>query len=348
MPRDLYDTMHMATSWSRTKRERSCPPDSVLFSEQPSPELVRHLELCPPCRRRRGDREDESVFEELAEMLSNDSLPRRPAIEPGQLWQVDPERGGWDADGFHYNAPVVLILEVFPYTAVRVAQISHYLCFAGNEDVHSQKPYPCFAEPWNTYSLPVAWLDIFVGEAGEEIAWLTRETLERKMRDSAPPDMAGYGTPTDLFRQLELANSIHFSQAAIGEVMRLTEEYECGGQQRKKIVPFARAAHVCQLPKDIYEYAPAAGSNRVDLGREYSPVHAVLDLENGSCTVENQGHQDMVLLFYTDGEHGKSIIPQRDSGETYSILPRRGHSELYLVLPESGYSRITLEIFQFE
>lgn len=317
MSHDIYDDIILAVSWDLVNQERRCPPAEHLLTDKGVPELQEHLRFCPTCRKRLDMDKSKDPFEALTDIFNSDKLPSAPTPKAGQLWLVDETKGGWDSDGFYYNSPVVMILEILPYHVVRVAQFSHYLAFAGEDDVRTDGFYDGFVEPWNIYSLPIGWLERCIGNVGEKIVIRTREAHEKKIQNSSPPDMTGYGTPLDLFRQLELTHSVHFSMPAIGEVMRLMEAQAVPPYTQDVNPKLPKRLRGISLPKHfvhvggkksnalLYPMA-AKDSTEILIIRTSCGALITVDVDYGagvaSCVAD--GLDNPVLLLFSDAERG--------------------------------------------
>ena len=375
MTHDKYDEIAFAFGWSLAKRERRCPPDSVLFDKNPALELNEHLSFCPACRRRLRENEDDSVFEMLAELVSAEDLPRHPALELGQLWQVATEKGGWATDGYHYNPPRVMVIEIFPYQVVRVAQVSHYAVFAGEDDVLAGQPYDGFAEPWNVYSLPIAWLEKYVGMADEEVARRTRQTYEERMRlpglsspmnaaaatgISGLRDMTAYGTPRDLFRQLELTHSVYFSMAAMEEVMRLAEAHVSPSLMQNTHTGIPKRLHGITLPPRVdygggrksearlYPLA-AAASDKTEILEVRTTrgdmITADIDYGTGMVHVVAEELNGHVLVLFSNAEKG-APLPVRSGGDSLGMCRLAvDKPQAVICVDMTGCTAITVDVF---
>ena len=200
-------------------RNRFCPDVKLLMEKVPSEELKRHLKKCPFCREILADSEEALAWEEISKMVNGTLSNSTPEVLPGQIWQLDQTHGGWGVHDLYYRVPQVVVLSVYPYSVVRVAQISLFPALARNGDVLLETvPMNSFVEMWNQYSLPVSWLDVCIGKiSGRRLGALRlAEHLHEKIKE---------GSLIDKFRQQELIHSSHFAMSAMEEVMRLAEDY---------------------------------------------------------------------------------------------------------------------------
>lgn len=264
-------------------RDRFCPDVELLMEKEPSEELKRHLEKCPFCRETLADSEGMKEWEKLVELV-NETLSKRSVpdeVFPGQIWQLAQTCGGWGAHDLYYHAPQVLVLAVYPYNVVRVAQISPFASLAGKGDVPlGTVPVSGFAEMWNVYSVPESWLDLYLGSIPG--ARLVSAFMEET------GDGPETGSLMDEFRQQELTHSVHFSMGALEEVMALAENWE--EERNRRIIDAVHDFLVSRRMADwnlipCYcqtEYAPqqAAASSRLTLS---------LPEGDNVCAVEYEG-----------------------------------------------------------
>ena len=203
-------------------RNRFCPNVKLLMEKVPSEELKRHLKKCPFCRETLANNEEALAWEELSELVNETTLSNSTPDEvlPGQIWTVAEKYSGWGVHDLYYHVPQVVVLSVYPYSVVRVAQISSFPALARNGDVLLDTvPTNSFAEMWNQYSLPAQWLDVCIGKiSGRRLGVLhLAEHLHEEIKE---------GSLIDKFRQQELIHSSHFAMGAMEEVMRLGENFD--------------------------------------------------------------------------------------------------------------------------
>lgn len=217
-------------------QDRFCPSASVLMEKEQGPELRKHLELCAWCRSRLEDPEilaGELAMEKLADMLNEDILaqPAPEQVRPGQVWQLSQTHGGWGAYNCYYHAPQVLVRDVLPYGVARVAHVSTFGGLKHQGDISlTDDPAGSFAEFWNVYSVPVSWLDVYVGKVKSGLI-AVGNLLFHTQQDQKGPET---GSPIDVFRQQELFHSMHFAMNAMDEVMALAEAWEEERQCQEK------------------------------------------------------------------------------------------------------------------
>lgn len=209
-------------------QERFCPGAALLMEKEHGQELREHLEHCASCRSLLESPEDitgELALEKLANILNENILsqPCPEEVQPGQVWQLARSYGGWGAYACYYHAPQVLILDVLPYDVVRVAHISPFGSLKHQGDISlTEDSAGCFAEFWNAYSVPTAWLDVYVGRVRRGLVAAGHSLLYESQEQAGPEE----GSPVDVFRQQELYHSMHFAMQAMNEVMELTEKWD--------------------------------------------------------------------------------------------------------------------------
>lgn len=240
-------------------RHRLCPPPSVLAAFPDDEMLKKHIEACPLCRKRLDELDSELLWEHLADLIGGSPKKEHVHPSPGQVWSVSREKNGWAGSmPRYYNAPDVLILKIFPYNVVRVAQVSGFSALATPDDVFLDAERSVFAESWNIYSLPVSWLDRLRFTALPGAVVLTREISRGPMTNLDKSD------PRAQFRLLEVRHSMYFSMNAIHEVAELAESTEksaSGGAAPRSVgqLHCSRRPAETQFPEEL-SYAAANGS----------------------------------------------------------------------------------------
>ena len=110
-------------AWRSMYEQRLCPPDEILFAEQPSEELESHLEFCQFCSERlEMSKEERTGWQKLCSVMQQDfaieSKDQTP--KPGQIWSLKQEMlGGWGSGSCYYTVPLVLLLAPEHNGAVR-------------------------------------------------------------------------------------------------------------------------------------------------------------------------------------------------------------------------------------
>lgn len=340
-------------------QERFCPTASMLMEKEQCPELIAHLQCCGPCRSRLADRElldSELDLERLAEALNEGTLSR-PApgeVRPGQVWQLAPGLGGWGAYAQYYHTPQVLVLDALPYAVVRVAHVSTFGALGGRDDIFlTEDPSDGFAELWNVYSVPESWLDIHVGDVAQGV--IAAGKLSRRLQREREPEE---GSPQDIFRQQELYHSSHFAMKALGEVMRLTEDWEKQKSWRGGAIPFlmvegASVAACCGLPpssiwdmvaKDTFAFLEGAGWKPVQTVEEDGAFRLAAaastaslslnfgrDADENCCSVE---YEDGRLFYSIDyiPAHVRFAVVLLFEGEPVAVQDEQGNKQLYVLI----------------
>ena len=140
---------------------RLCPPSHVVCDSSSRDMWRAHRSRCPYCAVE--DKEGRGAWERMVERFgavfpSADVIENGDAPRVGQLRYVTKSLGSW-RDGFYYNPPLVLVLDV-PLAVsddVLVAQTYHDIALAGPGDLIVEDPlHPggmMFVESWHTYTV---------------------------------------------------------------------------------------------------------------------------------------------------------------------------------------------------
>ena len=221
---------------------RFCPPASLLCAENATEEVKEHVRICPVCAEKLKYREETLSWESLADMMNGNLLsrheqPKQP--QPGQIWQVSEQYGGWGDDHLYYRAPSVLVLKVYPYDVVRVAQICCLPRLAGEDDFFLDEEEQGFAETWNVYSLPSSWLGLCTGKAMRGVLpRLQGRVMFNVICDEQLPEI-------ESFRRQEIRHSMYFSMAAYAEVMELGEKYHARAEASEPVDSLQQEEESC-------------------------------------------------------------------------------------------------------
>jgi hypothetical protein len=95
---------------------------------------------------------------EIVSLLAKGSVP---AVEPGQLWDLNQKLNGPNDDGLHLNLPTVLILFVSDYR-LTVIPTAPFVELMGHSDIYLNDDEG-FVEPWNRFTLPLEALEGYRG-----------------------------------------------------------------------------------------------------------------------------------------------------------------------------------------
>ena len=150
-------------SWRSAWRMRCCPPDKLLYG-QGTKELREHLQVCPWCSEERAAAVGEPDF---PVMQRTGAEKKKPFVEPGQLWSLREDLGGWGPKNRYYSPPLVVIAEVGP-GSVAVLQAYGDMDLAGIDDLPLQNGLVGFCQPWNRYTLRIDDLESCYGAAFDE------------------------------------------------------------------------------------------------------------------------------------------------------------------------------------
>lgn len=209
-----FEPWEMRLAWQTALQTRGCPPDRLLYAEEPDELLSFHLSVCPFCSESAAMSREEPEENALAAEMERLAVPparRKPA--PGQICRVAKRLGGWGPRGRYFNPPLVLVLDLPRETpgAARVAQVYDDPILAGPGDIPLGND--SFAESWNTYTLREEDLDCCSGCLDEETL---RGVLDGTMVDwPAPPP----GTHLEAFRRLEVEVAAFFALQAMEGLM---------------------------------------------------------------------------------------------------------------------------------
>lgn len=339
-------------------QDRFCPEASVLMEKEHGPALRKHLELCAWCRSRLEEPEilaGEMAMEKLADMLNEDILsqPTPEQVCPGQVWQLAQIHGGWGAYGCYYHAPQVLVRDVLPYGVARVAHVSTFGGLKHQGDISlTDDPAGSFAEFWNVYSVPVSWLDVYVGKVKPGLLAVGNLLFHAQQGQKGPET----GSPIDVFRQQELFHSMHFAMKAMDEVMTLAEAWEEVPQgQDSATYPDSltdldgwSSVPALSERSDLYAVAAAASSLTLEFGEGDDRNVCRVEYDNGQLSysfdyIPSRTVYAVVLLMdgtavsVRDGQGRESVRVLIDSD-----APETRHCDL----DATSFDRCRLQVYQ--
>ena len=161
-------------AWRSMYEQRLCPPDEILFSEQPSEELESHLEFCQFCSERlEMSKEERAAWQKLQDVMRQDIAleVKEQSPKPGQIWSLKQEMlGGWGSGNFYYTVPLVLLLKPeYDGNAFKVTQLFYSQELVADGDIQLPEDSG-IAEPWNTYLIHRKHLKSCMGFTGEIVS----------------------------------------------------------------------------------------------------------------------------------------------------------------------------------
>lgn len=200
--------------------ERTCPPYDILMAGGPAVE--DHLMHCDRCRALADvDSESYAALKSLFEKAAPPQLETE--AHPGELRQVL-RRAVPDIHNEHgwHNPPMVLVVEgedsVGIKGVVRVVQVCSGLALSGPNDVPLKSwDYNTFAEPWNSWPIPVSSLGRNLGRVSDEEFAEVCENIEKPM-PWLPEDSLIYA-----FRRLEMNIGGFYGRHGAAQAMALKE-----------------------------------------------------------------------------------------------------------------------------
>lgn len=179
--------MEKRLAWRSMYEQRLCPPDAILFAEQPSDELESHLEFCQFCSERlEMSKEERVAWQKLQSVMQQDFEieAKEQSPKPGQIWSLKQEMlGGWGAGSCYYTVPLVLLLQPeYDGNAFKVAQLFYSQELVADGDMQLPEELGV-AETWNTYLVHRKHLKSCMGYAGEVV---TKKVLLQGTQSSTP------------------------------------------------------------------------------------------------------------------------------------------------------------------
>ncbi|MEA3468999.1 MAG: hypothetical protein U9R57_12375 [Thermodesulfobacteriota bacterium] len=189
---------------------RCCPPDNVLYGEN-TEELQGHLESCASCRE---DLKQMEHYVEAPLFSAKTFSNERRVPEPGELWSLKQELGGWGPKKRYYAPPLVVITEVNKDSVI-VLQSCGDKALAASDDIPFGNDLQGFIQPWNQYSLRLEDLDSCYGAVAETA--MQNVAVPREQQAIEPGSLLWF------FRQMEVETGYFFSSRAVA---RLFAEHE--------------------------------------------------------------------------------------------------------------------------
>ena len=192
--------MEKRLAWRSMYEQRLCPPDDILFAEQPSEELESHLEFCQFCSERLDmSKEERAAWQKLQDVMRQDFAieVKEESPKPGQIWSLKQEMlGGWGTGSRYYTVPLVLLLaSEYDGNAYKVAQLFYSKELEADGDIQLPEESG-IAESWNTYLIHRKHLKSCMEFAGEVVA---RKVLLQSTQITSPVE----DLITEDFRQFE-------------------------------------------------------------------------------------------------------------------------------------------------
>ncbi len=300
---------------SLAKQNRLCPPPNVKNDSTHEEEIKKHLEICPFCSTGMNDDLDEMA--DLSESFSKKfshlkTLSEPGALTAGQIRAIKYNLGCWN-DGYYYNPPAVMILEVTCNISddILVAQIYDDISLASPGDIIIQNELSedegLFIQTRNIYTLKAEYLCEYLGQIPETV-------IEAVLKiDSNPeyfPEWAALpmplkeDDPRKYFQELEIEVGYTFSSAAAAELVQEMETQVIPSEQADKVLISGTQDKIIKDISGLVEgitisTAPETGNNisaiiaASQFPDEYIPMAAAED------------DQDVVyakLLTVTDGK----------------------------------------------
>ena len=152
----INSALKLKLAWQEAYRLRSCPSDALLFADQPTAEVTRHVQFCPACQDIRNTAPStRSAWQELSSRLCAGVTPHRATeVTPseGQVWALREDLAHWGSDGNYYRPPRVLLLGS-DGNALTVAQTYYDTTLAADGDVVLAESSFGFAQAWNIYTI---------------------------------------------------------------------------------------------------------------------------------------------------------------------------------------------------
>lgn len=231
------DEHSMKLAWQAAFETRTCPDSTTLYATEIDENLRQHLAGCHLCREKRVmSKQEKDAWGELKNRFTTNII--KPGIglakQPGQVWMLKKEFGGWQqGNGRFIRPPAVLLLEKLPGNgAWRVAQLFWDTMLMGSGDVMLDEQFG-FAESWNCYTLKEDRFDCCLGT-------VRQQQLETVLTESLlAHEPAPNGSVLSFFRMLEVEVGAHLAITAVTE---LVEEWENQEEEIVELVPGLKLA----------------------------------------------------------------------------------------------------------
>jgi hypothetical protein len=208
---------------------RTCPPPHILEDPAHARNNALHQAVCPFCSTgRSGELE---ACRHLSRSMENQVHPKPgpAAIEPGQIWRIDPALAQW-RDRFYYCPPAVVVVQApEPDTpGLLAAQIWHDIYLAGPGDLvitpaDAPVDEPVFIETWNLYTLNPSCLTHYLGRipAGTVTdIFKMNENPEFLPRDATTLLPLEENDPRHYFRKMEMEVGYTFARTSARDLMQ--------------------------------------------------------------------------------------------------------------------------------
>lgn len=264
-------------AWRDMYQARTCPPCAVLNNPVHAENVAEHRKGCPLCAATQNKAaHDFSAWAELGQRLAQDlPSPVTPLkIQPGQIWNLKPHKGGWDTRWRHINPPLVLILEILnEVDGVRVAQIFDQPELAAAGDVPIGDGL-ALAQTWNTYTLDQDDLDFCLGQVNPDIKQNVIDAADQELDHPEEGETRWY------FRQLELEVGAAMATEALGRLMQRHDRH----QVRTLLAdPATVRAQVLAFNPDII--LPDAPDGLLLLAKAQLPAQRLAAADSQQCTI---------------------------------------------------------------
>lgn len=191
---------------------RSCPDSNTLYNSVPDDNLKRHLDICTVCREKLDMQKDERLAWQAVrgKFLA---LAIEPEIEiekqPGQVWAIKKEFGGWREDGRFVRPPVVVLLDNHG-EFWNVSQTYWDKQMMNKGDVPLDDRFG-FAQSWNCYTITEDMLDHCLG--GTRKDELHQINVEKKKKNAVNNPLL------EVFRQTEIEVGFYLSSPIAIDLM---------------------------------------------------------------------------------------------------------------------------------
>jgi hypothetical protein len=229
---------------AQAKQIRLCPPLHVRKDRHQQAEVMHHLSICPYCSMDSIEalEAQDALTIRIPAGYAASPLHGEEAAAKGQIRYIQNKQAVW-RDGYHYNAPMVVVMTVNHTIAddILVAQLydDNVLAAPGDLILSSEQTGAgdLFVECWNTYTLRACHLGSVVGHLEPyiltAIARLEQDPLAQPQWAQRPMPLLDHD-PRVFFRNMEVEVAFSFGVQAAGELMT---EYEASAEKRTSITP---------------------------------------------------------------------------------------------------------------
>jgi len=278
--------LHLA--WKTERRMRCCPPDNILYGEN-TKELREHLEHCFYCREELQQKEQ---YAKMPVFSVEPDKQGRKSPQPGQLWSLKQDLGGWGPKNRYYAPPLVVVVEI-ESNSVTVLQSCGEMIFAGDDDIPFQHEIKGFMQPWNQYSLCRDDLDTCYGTVAD-----------RSIQNILNPETTQtieIGSLLWFFRQMEVETGYFFSSRAVTQLLA-EHESEKGLYDIANINPQVMYRQLCDLGLVFQESIPSDCSVQDILFHARAADDALL-----LAAADKTTNTDFALCFTMHGEKPENV-----------------------------------------